>query len=298
MWATKQEHQMQKMISIRWMCYGLVVVTVNGSIMYRAAAQQPSRGADPARIFERMDRNGDGFIDRDEAPARMQQQFDRFDSDRDGKVSLTELRRNLPGASPAPTTTRPARRPGEEIAPAARQERQREKLEAGDSAPDFTLPLAQGDGMLTLADLYRDKPVVLVFGSISCSPFRQQVEQVEQLYQQYRERANFVMVYIREAHPDSVIYVKNATGNEVLQKILQTDDVKLRTEHAETCTRTLQLSFPLVVDGADNRVNAAYAGWPIRLVIIGTDGKIIDPGAPGPQGFQPQKVAQWLKSRS
>ena len=133
-------------------------------------------------------------------------------------------------------------------------------------------------------------------GSISCSPFRQQVAEVEKLYEQYREQAHFVMIYIREAHPDSVIYVRDDAGAELLQKIVQTDDVSERTKHAQTCTRTLRLSFPMVVDGADNRVNAAYAGWPIRLVIVGTDGKIIDPGEPGPKGFDPDKVGQWLKT--
>lgn len=38
-------------------------------------------------------------------------------------------------------------------------------LRIGDAAPDFTLPMAHGDRLVTLSDEYRRKPVVLVFGS-------------------------------------------------------------------------------------------------------------------------------------
>jgi thiol-disulfide isomerase/thioredoxin len=188
-------------------------------------------------------------------------------------------------------------RPGEVITPAALSERPKETLKAGDKAPDFTLPLSKGGGEARLADLHRDKPLVLLFGSISCPPFRKQVEQVERLYQKHKDQANFAMVYVREAHPDSVIYVKDEKGAESLEKIVQTNDLKLRTEHAQTCARTLELSFTMLVDKPDNQVNTAYAGWPIRLVIVGTDGKIIDPGAPGPRGFDTQKVARWLEGK-
>ncbi len=188
-------------------------------------------------------------------------------------------------------------RPGEVITPAAPGERPKETLKVSDKAPDFTLPFSKGGGEARLADLHRDKPLVLLFGSISCPPFRRQVEQVEQLYQQHMKKANFAMVYVREAHPDSVIYVKDEKGGESLEKIAQTNDLKLRTQHAQTCARTLEISFPMLVDKPDNQVNAAYAGWPIRLVIIGTDGKVIDPGAPGPRGFDVEKVARWLEGK-
>ena len=38
-------------------------------------------------------------------------------------------------------------------------------LQAGDTAPDFSLPLLHCDRTVTLSDEYRKKPVVLVFGS-------------------------------------------------------------------------------------------------------------------------------------
>jgi len=38
-------------------------------------------------------------------------------------------------------------------------------LREGDRAPDFTLPLLHGDRTVSLSSEYRQKPVVLIFGS-------------------------------------------------------------------------------------------------------------------------------------
>jgi hypothetical protein len=38
-------------------------------------------------------------------------------------------------------------------------------LQIGDPAPDFSLPLLHSTNVITLSDEYRQKPVVLVFGS-------------------------------------------------------------------------------------------------------------------------------------
>lgn len=101
-------------------------------------------------------------------------------------------------------------------------------------------------------------------------------------------------MYIREAHPDSVLVVKK-DGAEVLEKIAQSDSLEKRKENAEVCLLSLNLSIPAVLDKADNAVNTAYAGWPDRLVVVGADGKVAYIGGPGPGGFKPEEVAAWLK---
>lgn len=260
-----------------------------------AIAQTRTQSPEPKQMFERLDKNGDGQISRDEAPRRLNEMFDEFDNDRDGQVSLAEMQKNFSKARSGSNRNNSRRRPGEVVTPPALEERIADRLKAGDLAPSFSLPTVQGDRQVELRELIADKPAVLVFGSISCSPFRQRVEQVERLYQQYHHKANFVMIYIREAHPDSIVMVKQADGAEKLQKFTQTDNAKLRDEHARSCSLTLGLSFPMLVDTVDNSTNTAYAGWPIRIVTIGVDGKIVDPGAQGPQGFQPEKLEDWLK---
>lgn len=120
---------------------------------------------------------------------------------------------------------------------------------------------------------------------------------MEKLYQSYKDRAEFLLVYIREAHPDSVLYSQKA-GAESLLKIPQTNTLADRTENALMCLETLKLTCPTVIDREDNAVNAAYAGWPDRFVIVGVDGKIAYRGGPGPGGFKPNEVEDWLKANT
>jgi len=103
-----------------------------------------------------------------------------------------------------------------------------------------------------------------------------------------------LLVYIREAHPDSVLYTK-IDGKEVLLKIGQTSDLASRSEKAEQCAATLNLTLPTVIDKADNKVNTAYAGWPDRLYIVGKDGKIAYKGGPGPGGFKINEMTAELE---
>jgi type I thyroxine 5'-deiodinase len=56
--------------------------------------------------------------------------------------------------------------------------------------------------------------------------------------------------------------------------------------------------MPVLVDREDNKVNAAYSGWPDRLFVVGVDGKIAYKGGPGPGGFRPREVEEWLKKNT
>ena len=187
-------------------------------------------------------------------------------------------------------------RPGEVITPAAKGERIPAKLKVGDVAPDFKLPRSDDPAItVTLSEACRNRPVVLIFGSISCSPFRRQMQQVDRLHEMYGEKVSFYMVYIREAHPDSRIYVRAEPGAvEQLQTFGQTDDLSLRIEYAAVCRNSLDLSMPVLVDRSDNAVNQAYAGWPIRIAVVNTDGRIAFYGDQGPQGFRPEELRSWL----
>jgi hypothetical protein len=113
------------------------------------------------------------------------------------------------------------------------------------------------------------------------------------VYQKYKEKAEFYVVYIREAHPDSEVTVVK-DGKPVLEKVGQTSDVKERRERAGQFAEVMKLTVPVLVDKGDDKVNAAYAGWPERLYVVGTDGKIAYKGGPGPGGFKIAEVESWL----
>jgi len=66
---------------------------------------------DAVRVFEQIDRNKDGFLDKDEAPERLRDRFEQLDENKDGKLSRDEIRKVLdrfaarPGSTPTPGTS-------------------------------------------------------------------------------------------------------------------------------------------------------------------------------------------------
>lgn len=71
--------------------------------------------------------------------------------------------------------------------------------------------------------------------------------------------------------------------------------MKDRLEVARVCHDKLGHTFPIIVDGIDNKVGQAYAAWPDRLYIVDKNGKIAYKGGKGPRGFKPSEMAEKLK---
>jgi type I thyroxine 5'-deiodinase len=49
------------------------------------------------------------------------------------------------------------------------------------------------------------------------------------------------------------------------------------------------------VDSIDNRVEAAYTGWPDRLYLVDRGGRVLYKSKPGPFGFHPNDLATAIK---
>jgi len=199
-------------------------------------------------------------------------------------------------------------KPGEVITRPDLSQRWRDELKVGQIAPEFTLPLlkrgnrnptaelpnAALDTEVSLKELRAHKPVVLIFGSITCPPFRNQLDGIDDVCDDFRDRAEFLFVYVREAHPDSILSLADNQGAESLQKIPQATDALQRTQAAAYCQKSLELKLPIAVDTIDNRVGQAYAGWPNRMVVVDTNGKIIFASEPSPGGADAKKLRVWL----
>ena len=113
------------------------------------------------------------------------------------------------------------------------------------------------------------------------------------MYQRYRDRAKFLFVYVREAHPsDGWQMPVNVEQNVVFA---QPTSFEQRRDIAGQCCERLKLTMPCVVDTIDNKVDDAYAAWPERLFVVSSDGKIAYAGEQGPFGFKPEEVDRWLE---
>ena len=103
---------------------------------------------------------------------------------------------------------------------------------------------------------------------------------------------SFYVVYIQEAHPVDLWQMSSNVKEGVLFRSPRTSSE--RADTADICVVKLAIKLPAVVDGIDNRVERAYTGWPDRLYVIGTDGRVRFKSAPGPFGFSTADLEEHL----
>ncbi len=108
------------------------------------------------------------------------------------------------------------------------------------------------------------------------------------MYATYKGDIEFVIVYIREAHPVDGWQVAANKRDNIL--VLQPNSLDARAEVCEEMCTKLELTIPAVIDTLDDAVNKAYSAWPDRLYLVGADGKIAYKGGPGPAGFKPLEL--------
>jgi hypothetical protein len=112
------------------------------------------------------------------------------------------------------------------------------------------------------------------------------------LHARYKDRVEFLAVYVREAHPtDGWRMASNDNAGIV---IAQPSSFTDRAGVAKKCCSALEITMPLVVDGLDDRVGSAYSGMPDRLYVIDRAGKVAYKGGRGPFGFKPGEMEQSL----
>ena len=113
------------------------------------------------------------------------------------------------------------------------------------------------------------------------------------MFKAYKDRVEFLLVYIREAHPSDGWQMPDNERDGVVFR--EPKNLFERKSIAETTCKKLNLSLPTVIDDMANTVDNQYAGWPERMFVIDTAGKIAYAGKQGPFGFKPAEVTAWLE---
>src|SRR5256885_15382972 len=98
--------------------------------------------------------------------------------------------------------------------------------------------------------------------------------------ERHRGRVAFVLVYIREAHPEEGWILPENRRSGVA--VHEPTTVAERVEVASMCAAKLHVKLPTVVDRLDNAVASAYGGWPAPLYLLRTDGRVAVQGGEGP----------------
>ncbi len=122
-----------------------------------------------------------------------------------------------------------------------------------------------------------------------------QVDSIETLYRDFRDSADFFIVYTREAHAaDSDWPVQYAKEKGINKHKTYKD----RCVVAERLIKEKKLTIPCLIDDIDNKVNKLYSSSPTRVFLVRKDGRLGVAGKRGPRGLRPalKETREWLTS--
>lgn len=119
------------------------------------------------------------------------------------------------------------------------------------------------------------------------------MERIEELREKYADAAEFVFVYIKEAHPADEWQMGSNLKAGVVFDQPQTFEARMRL--AETFVDKMAVEAPTLVDDITNTANACYAAWPERIYVVNTSGNIAYKGGMGPFYFDPEELDRFLQ---
>jgi hypothetical protein len=240
------------------------------------------------RMFRRIDPSGDGKLTAEEWQSFFEKMAEGGDS-----VRFEQMRNSL---IPPGNMFAPGDEPSKEVLVKGLLAGELGSLQEGpnidEPAPDFELKTLDGNETIRLSERIGKKPVVLVFGNFTCGPFRSLYSGVESVHARHKDKADFLLVYVREAHPTDGWAMKS---NEMVGvSVAQPKTFAERRQVAEMCAAKLNPTMPLLVDDINDTVGNAYSGMPARLYVIDSQGKVAYKSGRGPFGFKSEEMEQAL----
>lgn len=115
------------------------------------------------------------------------------------------------------------------------------------------------------------------------------LQEFRQMSAEYSEVADFVLVYIDEAHPTDGWKIAGSLFELPSHKTLED-----RASAAQMMLKEEPQGCPVVLDNMENLANSAYAALPERLYIV-LDGIVVYKGGMGPWLYKLGEVESWLK---
>ena len=67
-----------------------------------------------------------------------------------------------------------------------------------------------------------------------------------------------------------------------------------RIDVATACVRNLGIEIPALIDHIDDSAEQDYTGWPDRMYVIDSEGRVVFKSRPGPFGFKPVEMEEAL----
>ena len=131
---------------------------------------------------------------------------------------------------------------------------------AGELFPRFDLITTHGD-RLCPTSVFDDRPVLFVFGSMSCPMTASAAPGLDDLFCEFGNHVKFIMLYVREAHPGEYIN--------------QAETVEEKLSHARDLEDLYDLQWTVAVDNIDGELHRALDPKPNSAFLVDSDGTIL-----------------------
>jgi len=118
---------------------------------------------------------------------------------------------------------------------------------------------------------------------------------VVKIYNDYKDHADFLTVYVREAHSTDEWQMKSNVKEDVCYA--QPKTLEQRVAIANDFVQRQKYPLPFGIDDMSNAADLAYSAWPERLYVIDEHGRIAYAGGMGPFNYDPKEVRAWLAKR-
>ena len=96
------------------------------------------------------------------------------------------------------------------------------------------------------------------------------------IYNDYKDHADFLTVYVREAHPTDEWQMKSNLKDDVCYA--QPKTLEQRVIIANDFVKRFKYHVPFALDDMNNAADLTYSAWPERLYIIDEHGHISSSG--------------------
>ena len=122
------------------------------------------------------------------------------------------------------------------------------------------------------------------------------------MFEAYKDKVIFLVVYVREAHPASASQTAETAGWKAIKDkggktyvFHQPNTYEDRQRLAKVACTYWEIPIPTLVDTLDPSVGDVYKSLPNRIYFIGKDGRIIYHGPKGPMGAMARPVEEALR---
>jgi thiol-disulfide isomerase/thioredoxin len=130
----------------------------------------------------------------------------------------------------------------------------------GDSFPDFELVTTKGDRLVN-SDVFGKRPVLFIFGSMTCPMTASSAPSVQNLYDEFGDRVEFIMLYVREAHPG--------------ENFPQSETMEDKLESARALQEFYGVEWTVAADTVDGDLHRALDPKPNAAFLMNSKGDIL-----------------------